>query len=72
MQEQLQDVTARSAAAHREYEASLQELQHSVQSAWAQAATADEQQRETAQRMQQEIQGLQVLHCCSYDSQDFE
>ena len=60
LQAQLDDITARSAAAHREYEASLQELQHNLQSTRDQAASADEEWRQNKQQLDQEVQRLQV------------
>ncbi len=60
MQAQLDDVSARSAAAHREYQAALEEMQHTMQSKQDQAADADAQQQEETKQLELEIQQLQV------------
>ena len=60
MQAQLDDLSARSAAAHREYQAALQEVQLSMQSTEDQAANADAHWRHTAEQLELEVQQLQV------------
>ena len=72
MQVQLDDLSVRSAAAHMEYQAALQEMQHSMQSAQDQAADADACWRHKAEELDLKIQHLQVhisllaLRCISY------
>ena len=51
---------ARSAAARREYQAELQEMQRSMQSAQDQAADADARWRQTLEQLEHENQQLQV------------
>ena len=60
MQAQLDDVSARSAAAHREYQAALEEIQQTMQSKQDQAATADARWQENAQQLELELRQLQV------------
>lgn len=60
VQAQLEEIGATSAAAHREYRAALQDMQHSVQSAQDQAADADAQGQQKAEQLEHEIQQLQV------------
>lgn len=66
LQAQLDDITARSAAAHREYQASLQELQHTLQSTRDQAATANGEWQQYKQQLDQEVQQLQVRHLLDF------
>ena len=60
VQAQLDDVSARSAAAHREYQAELEEMQQTMQSKQDQAASADAKWQEKAQQLELESQQLQV------------
>ena len=71
MQAELAEVTARSAAAHEEYEGSLREAQLSAQSVHSKAETADAEWRRVMLQLQDSVAALQVwhlpspiLHCC--------
>ena len=60
MQAELAEVTARSAAAHKEYEGSLREAQLSAQSAHAKAESADAEWRRVVLQLQEQVAALQV------------
>ena len=62
MQAELAEVTARSAAAHEEYEGSLREAQLSAQSAHAKAESADAEWRRVMLQLQEKVAELQVWH----------
>ena len=60
VQAQQDEIGARSAAAHREYQAALQDMQLSMQSAQDQAADAKAQGQQIAEQLELEVQRLQV------------
>ena len=60
MQAELAEATARSAAAHEEYEGSLREAQLSAQSAHAKAESADVEWRRAVLQLQEKVAALQV------------
>lgn len=62
MQAELAEVTARSAAAHEEYEGSLREAQRSAQSAHTKAESADAEWRRAALQLREQVAALQVWH----------
>ena len=62
MQAELAEVTARSAAAHEEYEGSLREAQLSAQSAHSKAESADAEWRRAVLQLQEKVAALQVWH----------
>ena len=62
MQAELAEVTARSAAAHEEYEGSLREARLSAQSAHAKAESADAEWRRIVLQLQEKVAALQVGH----------